>query len=118
MRGPHRRAHVQSGVCGRRHPSELLCRGHGQVRRNKRTALVGCGSGAPLTAATLTGFLSAQASDMCEGHGSRGKQGKVSIPGIFFLLPAGQYNETVFRAIDYMLAQADRFNLKVRLTQT
>ncbi len=26
---------------------------------------------------------------------------------------AGQYNETVFRAIDYMLAQAEQFNLKV-----
>ena len=42
----------------------------------------------------------------------------MSIPSIFFLLPAGQYNETVFRAIDYMLAQAGRFNLKVRLAQT
>ena len=38
------------------------------------------------------------------------------MPRIAFLFcasAAGQYNETVFRAIDYMLAQTARFNLKV-----
>ena len=36
----------------------------------------------------------------------------------FLLYATGQYNETVFRGVDYVLAQAARFNIKVIIALT
>lgn len=81
----HAAERLFSGASSRRHPSELPCCRHAQVRRNERTALAGCGTGAPLAAAALTGLLSAQSNDMYEGPRI---QGKIESEYPQYLLPA------------------------------